>query len=52
MWSSRTALKAGVRQSARGIQVSVPAARRHAVDTIVKMDLDGPANTIPILREG
>ena len=34
---------ATVKQSAGGIQVSVPAARRHAIDTIVKLELDGPA---------
>ena len=33
-------------------RLNVPAARRHAIDTIVKLELDGPANTIPILREG
>ena len=33
---------ATVKQSAAGIEVSVPAARRHAVDTIVKLELDGP----------
>ena len=43
---------ATVRQSAGGIQVSVPAARRHAVDTIIKLELDGPANTLPLLRQG
>jgi alpha-L-fucosidase len=41
-----------VKQSESGIQVSVPAARRHAIDTIVKLELDGPANTLPVLREG
>jgi alpha-L-fucosidase len=43
---------ATVKQSESGIQVSVPAARRHAVDTIVKLELDGPANTLSILRQG
>ena len=43
---------ATVRQSESGIQVSVPAARRHTVDTIVKLELDGPANTLPVLRAG
>ncbi|HXK01642.1 MAG TPA: hypothetical protein VMS37_04515, partial [Verrucomicrobiae bacterium] len=43
---------AAVSQSESGIHVSVPAARRHAVDTIVKLELDGPANTLPVLRQG
>jgi len=43
---------ATVKQSESGMQVSVPAARRHAVDTIVKLELDGPANTLPVLRQG
>jgi alpha-L-fucosidase len=44
--------KATVKQSESGIQVSVLPARRHAVDTIVKLELDGPANTIPVLGLG
>jgi hypothetical protein len=43
---------ATVQQSESGIQVSVPAARRHAIDTIVRLELDGPASTLPILCEG
>jgi hypothetical protein len=43
---------ATVKQSESGIQVSVPAARRHAIDTIVKLELDGAANTLPVLRQG
>jgi alpha-L-fucosidase len=43
---------ATVTQSENGIQVSVPAARRHAVDTVVKLELDGPADTLPVLRKG
>jgi hypothetical protein len=43
---------ATVQQSESGIQVSVPAARRHAIDTIVRLELDGPASTLPILHEG
>jgi hypothetical protein len=35
-----------VKQSAAGIQVRVPAAQRHAVDTIVKLELDGPAGRV------
>jgi len=34
---------ATVKQSAGGIQVSVPVARRHAIDTIAKLELDGVA---------
>ncbi len=41
-----------VQQSESGIQVSVSAAQRHAVDTIVKLELDGPASTLPLLRVG
>jgi alpha-L-fucosidase len=44
--------KANVRQSEAGISVSVPAASRQAVDTIVKLELDGPANTLPVLGPG
>jgi alpha-L-fucosidase len=33
--------RADVKQSAAGIQVHVPAAHRHAVDTIVKLELSG-----------
>jgi alpha-L-fucosidase len=43
---------ATLKQTANGIEVSVPPAQRHAVDTIVKLELDGPANTIPVLRQG
>jgi alpha-L-fucosidase len=50
----RSSLLAGgnavVKQSASGIQVSVPAARRDAVDTIVKLELDGPASGIAAIR--
>lgn len=44
--------KAAVNQTATGIEVSVPPTARDAVDTIVKLELDGPANTLPILCEG
>ena len=43
---------ATVQQSEGGIQVSVPATHRNMVDTIVKLELNGPANTLPVLREG
>jgi alpha-L-fucosidase len=42
--------KAVVRQSASGIQVGVPAAHRAPVDTIVRLEIDGPAEGIPTLR--
>ena len=38
--------QAEVKQSEEGITVSVPAAQRAAVDTIVKLELDGPAADI------
>jgi len=41
---------AAVKQSAGGIQVSVPAASRHAIATIIKLELDGPAGTISAIR--
>jgi alpha-L-fucosidase len=44
--------EATVKQTESGVQVSVPAMRRNPVDTIVKLELDGPANTLPVLREG
>lgn len=37
-------------QTASGIQVTVPAPQRHAVDTIVKLELDGLAATIAAIR--
>lgn len=37
-------------QTASGIQVTVPAPQRHDVDTIVKLELDGPAATIAAIR--
>jgi len=43
---------AAVKQCATGIAVSVPAAHRHAVDTIVKLQLDGPAAGVPTTRPG
>jgi alpha-L-fucosidase len=42
--------EATVRQSASAIEISVPAACRHAIDTIVKLELDGPAAGIGPLR--
>jgi alpha-L-fucosidase len=43
---------ATVAQNERSIQVNVPAASRHAIDTIVKLELDGPANALPVLGNG
>ncbi|HUO30589.1 MAG TPA: alpha-L-fucosidase [Bryobacteraceae bacterium] len=40
---------ASLKQSPSGIEVNVPPAARHAVDTIVKLDLDGPARSIPVI---
>lgn len=42
--------KAVVKQSESGIEVSVPADRRHAIDTIVKLELDGPASSIAAIQ--
>jgi alpha-L-fucosidase len=41
---------AAVKQSEAGIEVRVAAAQRHAVDTIVKLQLDGSAAGIPAIR--
>jgi hypothetical protein len=44
-----TAGSAVLKQTESGIEVGVPAARRHGVDTIVKLELDGPAGTtVPV----
>ncbi|MGB9605635.1 MAG: alpha-L-fucosidase, partial [Bryobacteraceae bacterium] len=43
--------EAEVTQTAAGVEVSVPERRRHLVDTIVKLELDGPAADIPVLRQ-
>ncbi len=40
---------ASVKQTERGIQVSVAAAHRHPIDTIVKLELDGAAD-MPAMR--
>ena len=48
--TAMTGGSAEVRQSAAGIEVRVTAAHRHAVDTIVKLELDGPAAGIPAIR--
>jgi hypothetical protein len=34
--------RATVKQTAAGIEVSVPVGQRHTIDTIVKLELDGP----------
>ena len=41
--------EATIRQSDRGIEVSVPAAHRDTIDTIVKLELDSPAKNIPAI---
>jgi alpha-L-fucosidase len=41
--------EAAVRQTEQGIQVSVPPASRDPIDTIIRLELDGPASDIPIL---
>jgi len=38
---------ATVKQSDKGIEISVPKSDRHELDTIIKLDLDGPAGDIP-----
>ena len=40
--------EADVRQTEQGIQVSVPAGSRDPIDTIIRLELDGPARDIPI----
>ncbi len=42
--------EATVVQSAGGIDVSVPMTQRDPVDTIVKLELDGPAGEIPVVK--
>ena len=42
--------RAEVHQAEAGIQVKVAKAHRDAVDTIVKLELDGPASTIAAIR--
>ncbi|MBI5822137.1 MAG: alpha-L-fucosidase [Verrucomicrobia bacterium] len=39
-----------VKQTGSGIEVSVPAAQRDACDTIVKLELDAPAQDIPVIK--
>ena len=41
-----------VKQTEAGLRLPCRRVARQPVDTIVKLELDGPANTIPILREG
>jgi alpha-L-fucosidase len=48
--SSLTGGNAVVKQTEQGIEISVPGEQRHAIDTIVKLELDGAANTIPLKR--
>jgi alpha-L-fucosidase len=42
--------QAEVVQTPEGITVTVPAAHRDALDTIVKLELDGPARDIPAIK--
>ncbi len=44
--------EAVVRQNEEGIEVSVPAAERDPLDTIVKLELDAPAKDIPVVKTG
>jgi hypothetical protein len=39
-----------LQQSESGIEVGVAAAQRHTIDTIVKLELDGPAAGITAVR--
>jgi alpha-L-fucosidase len=39
-----------VKQTDAGIEVSIPAAQRDAIDTIVKLELDAPARSIPAFK--
>jgi alpha-L-fucosidase len=41
---------ATVKQSEQGIEVSVAADQRDPIDTIVKLELDGPAAAIPVIK--
>ena len=41
---------ATVRQTDAGIEVTVPTAQRDAVDTIVKLELDASAKSIPVIK--
>lgn len=40
-----------VKQSESSVEIQAPAVGRHPVDTIVRLELDGPAATIPLLRQ-
>ncbi len=40
--------KASVRQTEKGIEIGVPPEKRHPIDTIVRLELDGPAGTLPV----
>jgi alpha-L-fucosidase len=42
--------EAMVKQTDAGIEVSIPAAQRDAIDTIVKLELDAPAMSIPAFK--
>ena len=42
--------EATVKQTDASVEITVPAAQRNAMDTIVKLELDGPAKDIPIIK--
>jgi alpha-L-fucosidase len=42
--------EATVKQTDAGIEVGVPAGQRDALDTIVKLELDAPAKSIPVIK--
>jgi hypothetical protein len=49
-YSVLTGGEAVVRQTEHGIQVSVPKASRDPIDTIIRLELDGPARDIPLIK--
>jgi len=42
--------KVGVRQTAQGIELTVAPAARDAIDTVIALELDGPAAAIAPVR--
>ena len=44
--------EAVVKQTGKGIEVFVAKADRNPLDTIIKLQLDGPARSIPAIRPG
>ena len=41
---------ASVEQTTNGLTITLPPAERHTFDTIVKLELDGPAKELPLIR--